>query len=212
MKVHLIAMALAAAGLLAACANPTRSRDLGNPAIAGPVLAQQACSLCHGVRGVSTSPNFPNLAAQQPAYIVAELKEFRSHSRQDPEGFEYMWGIARRLTDDQIDAIAGYYAALPPAHQRAEGSESQISEGRRLFTEGAPDRGVPACNTCHGAQGQGQATFPRIAGQHADYIAKQLHVFQRADHQRPDGAAMEAVAHQLSPADIANAATFLQTL
>jgi cytochrome c553 len=211
MKIQYIAMALAATSLLAACANPTRSRDLGNPSIAGPVLAQQACSLCHGVRGVSTSPNFPNLAAQQPGYIVAELKGFRGHSRQDPEGFEYMWGIARRLTDDQIDAIAAYYAAQPPAHQRPEGSAARIGEGRTLFAQGAPDRGIPACSSCHGDQGQGLATFPRIAGQHADYIAKQLLVFQRTN-QRPDGAVMRTVAHRLTPDDIANAAAFLQTL
>ena len=211
MKVQFIAMALAATSLLAACANPTRSRDLGNPAIAGPVLAQQACSLCHGLRGVSTSPNFPNLAAQQPAYIVAQLKGFRGHSRQDPEGFEYMWGIARRLTDEQIDAIAAYYAAQPPAHQSAEASAGLVDEGRTLFTQGAPDRGVPACSSCHGDKGQGLATFPRIAGQHTDYIVKQLLVFKRTD-QRPAGSAMETVAHQLTPSDIANAAAFLQTL
>jgi len=211
MKTFFIATAAFAAAILAGCANPQRSRDLGNPAIAGPVLAQQACSLCHGVRGVSLSPNFPNLAAQQPAYLVAQLTEFRSHSRQDPAGYEYMWGIARKLTDDQIAGIAAYYAAQPPAHQRVEAGAARIDEGRRLFTQGAPDRGIPACSSCHGDQGQGQATFPRIAGQHGDYITKQLLVFKRTD-QRPDGPAMQAVAHQLAPDDIANAAAFLQTL
>jgi cytochrome c553 len=211
MRIHFTAVGLVATSLLTACANPTRSRDLGNPAIAGPVLAQQACALCHGVHGVSTSPNFPNLAAQQPGYIVAQLKEFRGHSRQDPAGFEYMWGIARRLTDDQIDTIAAYYAAQPPAHQPAEASAARIAEGRTLFTQGAPDRGVPACSSCHGDQGQGLATFPRIAGQHADYITKQLLAFQRTG-ERPAATAMEAVAHQLTPTDIANAAAFLQTL
>ena len=211
MKNLLIATAVLGAGLLAGCANPGRSRDLGNPAIAGTVLAQQACSLCHGARGVSESPNFPNLAAQQPAYLAAQLTEFRSHSRQDPEGFEYMWGVTRRLTDDQIAGIAAWYAAQPPAHQRVEASAARIDEGRKLFAEGAPDRGIPACGSCHGDQGQGLATFPRLAGQHGDYVAKQLRVFQRTEG-RPDGGAMKAVAHGLTPSDIANAAAFLQTL
>jgi cytochrome c553 len=211
MKFHFLATAVVAASLLAACANPTRSRDLGNPAIAGAVLAQQACSLCHGVRGVSTSPNFPNLAAQRPDYVVAQLKEFRSHSRRDPEGFEYMWGVARQLTDQQIDDLAAYYAAQPPARQGAERGASQVDDGRKLFAEGAPDRGIPACSSCHGDHGQGLATFPRLAGQHADYIAKQLLVFRRVE-ERPSAAAMQAVAHQLTAADIANAAAFLQTL
>jgi cytochrome c553 len=211
MNIRLFAAVALSAGLLAGCANPERSRDVGNPAIAGAVLAQQACSLCHGVHGVSESPNFPNLAGQQPDYVVAQLTEFRRHSRQDPAGFEYMWGVAHRLTDDQIAGIAAYYAAQPPAHQRAEGSAARIEQGRKLFTEGAPDRGVPACSSCHGDRGQGLATFPRIAGQHTDYITKQLLVFQRTD-QRPEGRVMKTVAHALTPDDIANAAAFLQTL
>jgi cytochrome c553 len=211
MKISLLATAALAAFVLAGCANPGRSRDLGNPAIAGAVLAQQACSLCHGVHGVSESPNFPNLAAQQPAYLVSELTEFRGHSRQDPAGFEYMWGVTRRLTDEQIASIAAYYAAQPPAHQRAEASAARIEAGRKLFADGVPDRAIPACSSCHGDHGQGLAAFPRIAGQHSDYITKQLLVFQRTD-ERPDGAVMKAVAHNLTPADIADAAAFLQTL
>jgi cytochrome c553 len=211
MKISLIATAAIGTLLLAGCANPERSRDLGNPAIAGPVLAQQACSLCHGVHGVSESPNFPNLAAQQPAYLVSELTEFRGHSRQDPQGFEYMWGVTRRLTDEQIAGIAAYYAAQPPAHPRAEASAARIAAGRKLFVDGAPDRAIPACGSCHGDHGQGLAMFPRLAGQHADYITKQLLVFQRTD-ERPDGAVMKAVAHSLTRDDIANAAAYLQTL
>ena len=211
MNFRLIATAVLTSGLLAGCANPERSRDVGNPAIAGPVLAQQACSLCHGVRGVSESPNFPNLAAQQPAYLVAQLTEFRGHSRQDPEGFEYMWGVTRRLTDGQIAGIAAYYAAQPPAHQRAEGDAGRVEDGRTLFMQGAPDRGIPACTSCHGDKAQGLATFPRLAGQHADYLTKQLLVFKRTD-QRPDGSVMKVVAHGLTLVDIANAAAYLQSL
>jgi cytochrome c553 len=211
MKIFLVSAAAIVVSALAGCANPERSRDLGNPAIAGPVLAQQACSLCHGTRGVSDSPNFPNLAAQQPAYLVAQLTAFRGHSRRDPEGFEYMWGVTRRLTDDQIAGIAAYYAAQPPARQRAEADAARIQQGQKLFSEGAPDRSIPACGSCHGDRGQGLAAFPRIAGQHVDYITKQLQVFQRTD-ERPGGAVMKGVAHGLTPADIANAAAYLQTL
>jgi cytochrome c553 len=211
MNIRLFATAAISAGFLAACANPERSRDLGNPAVSGKVLAQQSCSLCHGVRGVSESPNFPNLAAQQPAYLTAQLTEFRGHSRRDPEGFEYMWGVTRRLTDEQIAGLAAYYAAQSPARQRVEGSAAHVEEGRKLFTEGVPDRSIPACSSCHGEQGQGLGAFPRIAGQHADYLVKQLLVFQRTDA-RPDGSVMKVVAHGLTQADIENAAAFLQTL
>ena len=199
----------ATAWLTVGCANPQRSRDLGNPAIAASVLAQQACSMCHGVTGVATSPNFPNLAGQTEGYVVAQLTEFRSHSREDPAGFEYMWGIARRLTDAQIKDLAAYYARQAPAHQTPEGDTARIDAGRALFTSGAPTRGIPACSSCHGDHGQGLAAFPRLAGQHADYVVKQLRVFQRTEG-RPDGPAMKAVAHGLTSDDMANAASYVQ--
>lgn len=202
---------LAAALLGAGCANPERSRSLGDPAVSGATLARQVCANCHGVTGVSTSPNFPNLAAQGEGYLVAQLTEFRGHSRRDPAGFQYMWGLARHLDDAQIQGLAAYYAAQTPAHQPIEGDPARMQAGRRLFAEGAPERAIPACAGCHGDRGQGLANFPRLAGQHADYVAKQLGIFQRGDD-RPDGAVMNTVAHGLTPDDIANAASFVQGL
>jgi hypothetical protein len=90
--------------------------------------------MCHGVTGVATSPNFPNLAGQTEGYVVAQLIEFRSHSREDPAGFEYMRGIARRLTDAQIKDLAAYYARQTPAHQTPEGDPARIDAGRVLLT------------------------------------------------------------------------------
>lgn len=206
------ATALAAAALVAGCANPERSRDLANPAVAPVVIAQQVCSACHGVAGVSTSPNFPNLAAQTPTYLVAQLKGFRSHDRSDPAGFEYMWGLSRSLTDAQIAGLADYYAHMPPATvAAAKAADSErISAGDKLFHEGIPARSIPACTACHGDHAQGNDTFPRLAGQHADYVAKQLMVFQRGD-QRPEGP-MKGIAHQLTPQDIKNVAAYVASL
>jgi cytochrome c553 len=211
MKILTFALIAAAAWLSTGCANPERSRDLGNPAIKGQVLAQQVCSMCHGVTGVAGSPNFPNLAGQTEGYIVAQLTEFKSHSREDPAGFEYMWGIAHRLSDGQIAELATYYAAQTPPRQPPEGDPARVEPGRILFTQGAPERGIPACGTCHGDRGQGLATFPRLAGQHADYVAKQLRIFQRTND-RPDGSVMKVIAHGLTPDDVANAASFVQGL
>ena len=54
-----------------------------------------------------------------------------------------------------------------------------------------------------------EGTFPRIAHQHADYIVKQLAVFQRTE-QRPDGAMMKVVAHGLTKEDMEDVAQYLQ--
>jgi len=210
MKYALLVLA-AGALLVAGCANPSRSRDLNNPNVAAVTLAQQVCSNCHGVTGVSISPVFPNLAAQTPSYIESQLREFRGHGRQDPAGFEYMWGLSRSLTDAQIQGLADYFAHQEPARSPAGGDAARIAAGDRVFHQGVADKNVPACMTCHGDKGQGSEAFPRLAGQHEDYVVKQLTVFQRTD-QRPKGAVMKVVAHELTQQDIVNVAAFVQSM
>ncbi len=197
--------------LLGACASPERSRDLGNPAVTASTLAEQVCSNCHGLAGNAESPLFPNLAGQVEAYTVAQLQGLRSHGRQDPAGFEYMWGLSRSLTDDQISGLARYYAGQTPVRQAPEGDAARRAAGEAIFKAGLPDQGVPACAGCHGAEARGQATFPRLANQHADYLVKQLTVFQRTDD-RPEGGVMKTVAHALSAQDIADVSSYLQAL
>jgi cytochrome c553 len=211
MKHTNVLVALLAAASIAGCADISRSRDLANPKVSGVTLAQQVCSNCHGVDGVAVSPNFPNLAAQQPAYFIAQLKEFKSHGRQDPAGFEYMWGLSRSFTDEQINALAAYFASLPPAHGRPSGDEARLKAGDSIFHQGVPGKNVPPCMACHGSEGQGNEAFPRLAGQHGDYVVKQLIVFQRTN-ERPEGAIMKTVAHELTADDIRNVAAYVQSL
>jgi cytochrome c553 len=201
----------AVAATSAGCANPERSRDLANPNVSATTLAQQVCSNCHGVTGNAVSPNFPNLAGQADGYFIAQLNGFKSHNRSDPSGFEYMWGLSRSLTEEQIKGLAAYYAAQAPVPQAIEGDRSRLEAGRSIFESGVAAKGIPACMGCHGDQGQGNVTFPRLAGQHADYLVKQLTVFQRTD-QRPEGSIMKTVAHELTPQDIEDVAGFLQAL
>jgi cytochrome c553 len=211
MKSATLAFVAAAAALSVGCANPERSRDVANPAVSATTMAQQVCSNCHGITGSSVSPNFPNLAGQTEAYFVAQLNGFRSHGRRDPAGFEYMWGLSRSLTDEQINGLAAYYAGQSPTPQRIEGDRSRLEAGKTIFASGVTDKGVPACSTCHGAEGKGNTTFPRLAGQHADYLMKQLLIFQRTD-ERPEGGIMKTVAHELTAQDIQDVAAYLQAL
>ncbi len=198
-------------GVAAGCANVERSRDTANPNVSGATLAMQVCSNCHGSTGNSRSPNFPNLAAQQEAYLVAQLHAFKGHSRDDPAGFEYMWGLSHNLTDKQITELATHFANQKLERQPVEGKPERIAAGKAIFTNGIPDKSVPACSSCHGSEGMGNAEAPRIAGQHADYLVKQLKVFQRTD-ERPAGVVMKAVVHQLTPQNMQDAAAYLQSM
>ncbi len=203
-------LVFAAAAMLGGCSSVERSRALGDPAVAPTTIAAQVCSSCHGLGGVSVSPNFPNLAAQMPAYLEAQLKSFRGHGRRDPAGFEYMWGISARLSDAQIAGLASYFAAQPAAHQHSRDAQLE-KQGQAIFEQGIPAAGVAACVACHGSKGEGMASFPRLAGQHADYIAKQLVVFQRTD-ERPEGSIMKTIAHSLTADNIASLAAYVQAI
>jgi cytochrome c553 len=208
MKTTSLSLAIALAATVAGCAVPERSRSLSDPAITARTIAQQVCSDCHGMDGNSVSPNFPRLAAQTEVYLAAQLTEFRSHNRSDPAGFEYMWGLSKHLSDDQIKGLAAYYAVQAPAANEP-GDAKVVGTGREIFEKGVPAKSIPPCMTCHGDKAQGNLQFPRLAGQHADYIEKQLGVFQKTD-ERPEGSIMKTIAHDLTPADITAVAEYVQ--
>ena len=205
---HLLA-ALAAAALAAGCSNLERSRELGNPDVAPVTIARQVCSNCHGADGNSVSPAFPRLAGQQPAYIVSQLTNFRSHQRSDPAGEFYMWGLSRRLSDAQIAGLADYFSKQPVrAGALPAPDPRRFAAGKDIFENGVPDQNVIACAACHGPKGEGIEAFPRLANQHADYIVKQLDIFQNTQG-RP-GTPMEGVSHPLTGGNMAAVAAYLQ--
>jgi cytochrome c553 len=203
-------LALALASICAGCSTTQRSRALGNADVPAETIALQVCSNCHGVDGNAVSPNFPNLAGQQQVYFIAQLNGFKSHNRSDPAGFEYMWGLSKHLTDDQIKGLAAYYAQQRPT-PKAPSNTKRTSDGKEIFDKGIAAKNIPPCATCHGAEGQGNEQFPRLADQHADYLIKQLQVFQRTD-QRPEAAAMKVIAHSLTTENIQAVCAYLEAI
>jgi cytochrome c553 len=72
------------------------------------------CGQCHGAAGQGVGKTFPGLAGQSAEYIVSQLKAWKDGKRtNDP--LHLMTGISSRLRDDQIAAVAAYYASLPVA-------------------------------------------------------------------------------------------------
>jgi len=169
-----LALLLAAIGL-AACGGPGQGPQAagGPPDVADTV---HVCSSCHGPGGHSISSTFPRLAGQQKDYLIAQLTAFRDRTRADPHAQTYMWGMAARLSDPTIAAVAAYYSAQPPVPGTPDNSP-EAAAGRKIYTEGISAEAVPACMLCHGAKGQGNSAIPRLAGQHRAYIERQLEAF-----------------------------------
>ncbi len=194
-----------------AAGDATAGQDLVN---------QKGCAACHGADGNSAAPNFPKLAGLGDKYIAKQLRDVRDGARTIPE----MTGMMTGLTDEQIADIAAVYGSntmqLAGAKEGTvklnNGSEvSSLTLGERIYRAGNKETGTPACTGCHSPAGLGNAPagYPRLGGQHAAYIAKQLKDF-RSGERGNDGEAMtmRMVAEQLSDAEIEALANFISGL
>lgn len=151
---------------------------------------------------------FPKLNGQTRDYLVAQLKGFGQHQRSESDARSYMWAIASQLDDATIASLADYYAQQAPTAGSA-GDAALVAEGQKIFEQGLSEKGVPACASCHGAQGQGNGQFPRLAGQHAEYLMRQIEVFQNGT--RANAPVMSAVAHTLGKEEAKAVTAFLQS-
>lgn len=141
------------------------------------LIATQVCATCHARDGNSVSSLFPRLAGQPVAYLEAQLKSFRSHTRADPAAQSYMWGMASQLDDGTIHDLAEYYARQTPRPAAVEDSRLHAL-GKAIYEQGSPNHKIAACAPCHGVQAQGGGSNPRLAGQHPTYISRQLAFFK----------------------------------
>lgn len=168
------------------------------------------CAACHGVDGNSVTPDWPMLAGQHSAYIVRQLKAFKNGERTDVT----MKPFADMLTDQDMLDVAAYFAAQKPTPKGAD--PSLVGLGQQIYRGGVPDRGVAACIACHGPEGNGNplAAYPRVGGQHASYVTKQLNAYRTGDR-RSDvdlNQMMRNVAGQLFEDEIRALASYLQGL
>lgn len=151
--------------------------------VAGPAFADDAekartivatvCAACHGMDGNSTVPTFPKLAGRHPEYIVRELNEFISGRRKS----DIMAPIIAVLDPDDFKPLGAYFGSQKPTPGTVLDPKA-AAEGKKLYLDGNEQTGVPACGGCHGPDAQGGKRFPRLAGQHQEYLIQQLYNFR----------------------------------
>jgi cytochrome c553 len=118
------------------------------------------CANCHGETGMSKYSEVPNLASQHPAYLHKQIEAFQSGERKDA----FMQGLVKILSADDKNNIVAYYSAQPVTPVAAAGPRA--AEGQGLFAK--------HCVRCHGNEARGGETFPRLAGQQAEYLRRNL--------------------------------------
>lgn len=166
-----ISLALAATGLAAAMiAAPARAADAGDAAKGQGKVAM--CIGCHSIPGYqATFPELhkvPMIAGQSAKYIVNALTAYRKGERKHPT----MRGIAAPLNDQDMLDIAAYYEQLGKAPAAPEALPTPPAAVAELLSKGA-------CVSCHGANlSKPIDGYPKLAGQHADYLYVALKAYQ----------------------------------
>jgi cytochrome c553 len=165
-------------------------------------IVEEKCHLCHGTDGESSSAIYPRLAAQHEEYIAKQLADFQAERRTGT-----MNEMSQGLTTDEMRALGQYFAAKPALSHRVRNAEF-AAVGRYLYMNGNKYSGVTACKTCHGEDGKGTQTLPRLAGQHKRYVADQLTEFHNRNRTN-DNAVMHSIASKLTEMEIQALATYI---
>jgi cytochrome c553 len=156
--------------------------------------AASACARCHGAEGqLPMSDLVPVLHGQPADFLMSALKAYAEGKRRSG----IMQPLAADLQSEDMRHLAEYYGGLAPPQEEPKTTDAVlIDSGRKLAVEGAPDIGVPPCITCHTNP---SAIYPRLAGQHAAYMAGQLRLRKAGYVLGTDGAVVMApIAQRLS--------------
>ena len=186
-------LAVALSGATAHAAEPALAQP--EPA-KGAAISTAVCSACHTNDGSRGSPANPILQGQHPEYLVKQLTEFKAGRRENA----IMRGMASTLSESDMKNVAAFYSGKVPKPGFAR-SRDLATLGEKIYRGGIADRSIPACSGCHGPSGAGMpAQFPRLAGQHADYVEAQLVAFRGGT--RHNNLAMTGVAAKLNDREI----------
>ena len=173
----------------------------GNPSVGQEKSA--SCQGCHGPDGNSYSPDWPNLASQNTAYLARQIRDFQSGDRKDPT----MSAMVTGLKQADIADIVAYFSK-----QAVKGDASAKSiTGKKLYEGGNRYNRTPACAGCHGPNGTGNGPggIPSLAGQKAGYTAKTLRDFKSGARTNDRSEMMQAIAAKLSDKEIEAVSRFL---
>lgn len=165
------------------------------------------CAGCHNEDGNSAVPDFPKIAGLDAAYITKQITDFKKYKRVS----EIMGPMAAQIQDSEIPTLAAYYSK----QKRTVGvvtDANLAAKGRQIYEEGILATAVPACSGCHGEKGEGTDKFPRLAGQHATYLAVQLANFKNVVRNNDARGVMRAIALRMTDDEMKAAAEYITSM
>lgn len=169
------------------------------------------CVACHGADGLGlAAAGFPRLAGLPAEYVRKQLADFSSGARSNP----VMQPLAKALTEDEATAVSEAVAAMPfPGVATAYRSDMPVGAAQKLALQGAWERQIPACVSCHGPAGVGVGdAFPPLAGQPAAYLAAQLMAWQNGSRHNDPNDLMGHIAKSLTAEEVQGVAQYFAGL
>jgi cytochrome c553 len=146
------------------------------------------------------------LAGPHAAYITRQLADYKSGRRQS----DTMRMMVDDLSADDFAALGRYFESRRPVpHAQPDAEVAEV--GHVVFVRGNPQSGIPSCASCHGINGHGTDSLPRLAGQHALYIENQLKKYN-ARERTNDNTIMHSVASKLTELEIKAVSAYISGL
>ena len=207
-----IVAALALSSQLLAETAPEAGKTKGDAA-KGQQIATQVCAACHNADGNSIIPANPSLAGQHAEYITKQLNDFKPKEGKPAERENaIMSAMVAPLSPEDMKNLAAYYSRQTP--KPGEASDKTLAEqGENIYRGGNLEKGVPACASCHSPNGVGiPPNYPRIAGQHSDYLVAQLRAFRTEERTRDPNNVMHMIASRMSEREIQAVSQFISGL
>jgi cytochrome c553 len=171
-----------------------------------------ACAMCRGEQGEGRpDAAVPRLAGLNTEYLVRQLNAFAEGGRDN----ETMHPIAKVLSSEERQADAKFYAGLtaPAIAEPNKADDNIIAIGATLANRGDWPKGLPGCGQCHGAAGQGVGeTFPKLAGQSAEYITNQLKAWKDGKRSNDPLHLMTGISSKLNDRQVASIAAYYASL
>lgn len=201
--IALVSMALTLSGV----AYGSEAKAAAKPDLAaGEAKATAVCIACHSADGGRGQPSFPILQGQHADYLVKQLNEFKSGKRKNA----VMSGMAGMLSPEDMRNVAAFYASKKAKDGVAKNPET-VALGEKIYRGGIAKKTVPACAGCHSPNGAGiPAQYPRLGGQHADYVKAQLVAFRQGE--RTNAPMMASISSILSDKEIDALADYIAGL
>ena len=155
------------------------------------------CGACHGLKGVPEDKSIPIIWGQNAAYLYLQFRDFQKGARKD----DRMSAVARNVVKEDALALAEYFAAKPwPRTGAPAASEADA----RIASE---TNAAILCTACHRQEYQGDASVPRLAGQHEAYLAKTL--MDLRSRSRANNPGMSQMMNLATPEQVAAMAAYL---